>query len=269
MIVLDGGDSWHLVLQPHHGDFAGQLAAAWGNDEFDEPRARESLIVAATRHDDGWAVWERWPEVDGDDGRPVSFLESQIPSHVDFYRAAITDVTQRDPYAGLMVAMHGAGLYRMRYDTNPQMGVMRDADKHSQLIDPFLDDIEGSYPNRRAELGIDEEEQWANYKLLQVFDRTALYFCGFPKFKNGDVPAIGPVPLDYAGNETEIRFTALSPFEPLAPHHVRIEPYPFGESPAVFTLERRVVPKRGRSDADFRRELAETPTETVEIRVER
>src|SRR5438552_14243885 len=112
MIVLDGGDSWHLVLQPHHGDLAGQLAAAWGNDELERPRHHESLVVAAARHDDGWAVWERWPAVHPDDSRPVSFLEVDIPSHIAFYRAGITDVTQRDPYAGLVVAMHGAGLYR-------------------------------------------------------------------------------------------------------------------------------------------------------------
>ena len=60
-----------------------------------------------------------------------------------------------------------------------------------------------------------------------------------------------------------------SQYPELGTEPLPIEPYPFGESPAVFTLERRVVPKRGRSDADFRRELAETPTETVEIRVER
>jgi uncharacterized protein DUF3891 len=268
MIVLDGGDNWHLVLQPHHGDLAGQLAAAWGNDEFDPPRHHDSLVVAAARHDDGWAVWERWPEVH-DDGRPASFLEAGIPSHLAFYGAAITDVTQRDPYAGLMVAMHGAGLYRQRYDTNPQMGVLAGSENHRQPIDAFLTELESSYPQRRADLGIDEDEQWANYKLLQVFDRAALYFSGFPKTKDDDVVTIDPVPVDYSGTETEMRFTPLSAFEPLAPSHVRVDPYPFAESPARFMLERRVLPKRTRTDEEFRRELVETPTERVEIRAER
>ena len=51
-------------------------------------------------------------------------------------------------------------------------------------------------------------------------------------------------PSENQGSETEIRLQAASPFEPLAPQHVRIEPFPFAESPAVFALERRVLPKR-------------------------
>ena len=28
-----------------------------------------------------------------------------------------------------------------------------------------------------AELGVDEDERWTNYKLLQIYDRLSLYFC--------------------------------------------------------------------------------------------
>jgi hypothetical protein len=267
MILLDAGDSWHLVIQTHHADLAGQIAAAWGNDEFERPRSQESLVTAAIRHDDGWAVRDRWPEVH-EDGRPVSFLEVDIPSHIAFYTAGIRDVAQRDQYAGLMDAMHGAGLYQRRYQTQPEMGMLPDFEKHQHLIDAFLGEFEGSYPERLAELGIGEDEQWANYKLLQMFDRMSLYFCGFPK-QEDDVYVLRPVPVDYEGNETELHLQGLSSFEPLAPRHVRIDPYPFGESPAVFTLERRVLPKRSWTSAEFRQEFFATPTETIEIRAER
>lgn len=270
MIVHDGGDVWQLVLQPEHGDLTGALAAAWGNSEFAAPRSRESMVTAATRHDDGWAVWERWPEVDsGAEGAPVSFIDIDVPSHIAFYSAAVTDVTRRDPYAGLLVAMHAAGLYRMRYDTHPQMGVMRDAERYEQQIAAFLAELEDSYAARRERSGIDENQQWTDYRMLQVFDRLALYFCGFFKLANDDLHTLGPVPLDYEGRETELRIKPLSPFEPLSPTHVEISPYPFGESPARFRLKRRLLPKRPWTPAEIRRELAEGPAEWVEIVAER
>jgi len=270
VIVLDAGDSWELVMQPHHGDLAGQLAAEWGNDEFAAPRSRAAMVLAATRHDDGWAVWERWAEVEPDgEHRPVSFLQAEIPSHIDFYRAAVTDVTRRDPYAGFMVAMHAAGLYRMRYETHPQMGTMSGAEEHRDRIASFLDELESSYPRRRAECRLDESEQWTNYRLLQVFDRLSLYFSGFFKVAAGDVHTIAPVPLDYEGGETEIQVEATLGFEPFSPTHVRIAPYPFGASPATFTLERRLLPKQSWTSEEFREALVKAPLESIQIRAER
>ncbi len=147
--------------------------------------------------------------------------------------------------------------------------MLPDADQHRDKIDAFLAEFEGSFPERVAELGISEEEQWTNYKLLQMFDRMALYFCGFPKQKADDVYVLRPVPTDYQGTETELHLRALSSFEPFAPQHAQIDPYPFAESPTYFTLERRVLPKRRRTSPEFREELLGVPTETVEIRVER
>ena len=80
MIVLDAGDHWQLVMQPDHADLAARFPAAWGNADFAPLRARDSMIMAAARHDDGWCVRERWLEVH-DDGRPVSFIEVDAVSH--------------------------------------------------------------------------------------------------------------------------------------------------------------------------------------------
>src|ERR1044072_4655797 len=191
-------------MQPHHGDLAGQVAAAWGNSELQAARAGEAMALAATRHDDGWAVWERWPEAQpSGDHRPVSFIDIDVPSHIDFYRAAATDVSKRDPYAGFMVAMHAAGLYRMRYDTHPQMGTMKGAEDHRDRIEGFLEELEGSYAQRRVDSGGDENEQWTSYRLLQVFDRLALSLSGFFKLAAGDIHTIAPVPTDYEGGETQ------------------------------------------------------------------
>src|SRR4051794_27321122 len=108
MIVRDLGDAWQIVLQTDHAALSGQFAAAWGNGTFAAPRPARSVQIATVRHDDGWAVWERAPNLiapaDGGPRRPRTFIEVPVRSHVAFYRAHIAAIVEQDPYAGLLVS---------------------------------------------------------------------------------------------------------------------------------------------------------------------
>jgi Protein of unknown function (DUF3891) len=239
MIVRDSGDAWQVVLQTDHADLSGAFARAWA----DQGARHASIVVAATRHDDGWAVWERFPLVESGSGRPLNFLDVQVPVHLTFYRAGIAAITDEDPYAGLLVSMHGAGIYRQRYGRDPGLKLTH-ADEVAELVEEFVAEQEGAYERRAAEAGVDEEQRWADYELLQLYDRLSLYFC------MRDVEA---------GEVAELQGYRL---EPVAPWHVRISPYPFGESPARFTLLRRLLRKDGRAD------VLAAPVERVSITVE-
>jgi hypothetical protein len=236
MIVRDLGDSWHIVLQTDHADLSAAFARAW------EQPLPPSLVVAAERHDDGWAVWEQAPRVD-DDGKPVNFLDVDIRSHLAFYRAGIAAITEQDPDAGLLVSMHGAGIYRQRYGLDPALGLAR-AEAAKDEVDAFVAEQEEKFspsasllrfgpgtPASRAPLpsaskfGGDPDDYWAAYELLQLFDRLSLYFC----MRDLD-----------AGEAAEIQGYRL---EPVGPWRVRLEPYPFAEREAHFSLIRRILPK--------------------------
>jgi hypothetical protein len=232
VIVRDAGDAWQVVLQTDHADLSGAFARAWA----EQRPGHDSLVVAAERHDDGWAVWERSPRVDGD-GKPVNFLEVDVRSHLAFYRAGIAAITEQDADAGLLVSMHGAGIYRQRYGLDPALALKR-APESQELVDAFVAEQE-------AKFGGEPGERQADYALLQVYDRLSLYFC------MRDVEA---------GEEAEFQGYRL---EPLAPWHVRLSPYPFGESPARFSLVRRVIPK-GQVDG-----VLSAPAARVAITVER
>lgn len=213
MIVRDYGDRWQVVLQTDHADLSGRLAASWADGE-----ASESLRTAARRHDDGWAVWERAPAVD-ESGVPVNFLDVDVRSHLAFYRAGIAAITEQDPYAGLLVSMHGAGIYRQRYGLDPALGLSRAPE--------VKDEVEVFVAEQEAKFGGDPGEHRRDYELLQLFDRLSLYFC------MKDVEG---------GEAAEVQGYEL---EPLAPWRVRIRPYPFASAPAQFSLVRRVLPKSG------------------------
>jgi hypothetical protein len=240
MIVRDRGDGWQVVLQIDHEDLSGAFARAWA----DQGSRHASLTTAAARHDDGWAVWERAPVVD-EDGRPVNFLDVDVSSHLAFYRACIAAVTEQDPYAGLLISMHGAGIYQQRYGRDLSLGLSRAAEAQ-QLIDAFVAEQEGAYETRMAAVGSSDDERWRDYELLQLYDRLSLYFC-MRDCENG-----GGEPVELQGYTLEL----------VAPWRVRMSPYPFVESPAAFELVRRVLPKNGST------EVLTTPAERVAITFE-
>jgi hypothetical protein len=262
VIVRDLGEAWQLVNQPDHADLSGQFARAWGGDGFDRPRPFEPVFVAALRHDDGWAVWERQPGLAPGTSRPCNFLEVQIPSHLAFYRACITAVGDQDPYAGLLVSMHGSGIYNGRYGTQPGLRLQNAGEAEKAKIEAFIAEQEAAQRERADDLGLDEAERWVNYRLLQVYDRLSLYFC-MKDLEGGEADTLEPVPRGYGGEDV------VTSLEPLGPWHVRMDPFPFAESPARFTLLRRVLPKREWGGGDeFRRDFFAMQPEQVQITVE-
>jgi Protein of unknown function (DUF3891) len=239
VIVRDRGDDWQVVLQTDHADLSGAFARAWA----DRARRHDSLTIAAARHDDGWAVWERAPRVDAETGKPVNFLDVDVTSHLAFYRAGIAAITEQDPYAGLLVSMHGAGIYQQRYGRDPSLGLSRAAEVQ-ELVDAFVAEQEAGYEERLAQLGISDEDRWRDYELLQLFDRLSLHFC----MRDAE-----------AGEAAEFQGYSL---EPRGPWRIRLEPFPFGETPARFELVRRVLAKNGRAD------VLASPPERVAITIE-
>jgi hypothetical protein len=261
MLVRDTGDAWQIVLQPDHADLSGELARAWGGPGFERPRPFESVVLAATRHDDGWAVWDRRPRLHPKHGAPQSFFEVPVPVHLAFYRAGVEVVCEEDRYAGMLVSMHMSGLYRSRYGVMPAPALQL-SDELREQADAFAAHEEERQATLARELGVEDGERWTNYKLLQVFDIVSLY-CGLADLGTGTEGGVDGVPTA-DGTDTRIAL------DPLGPWRVRFDPFPFVESPTRFTLARRLVPKRAWSgDEAFRRDFFAAPVETVELIAER
>ena len=245
MIVRDAGDAWQVVLQTDHADLSADCARLWA----DTGARHSSLVIAAERHDDGWAVWEQSPMMEAGSGRPLNFLDVPVPAHLAFYRAGIAAITDEDPYAGLLVSMHGAGIYRQRYGAQPELKLSR-AGEVLDLVEAFVAEQEASHPIRCSEIGVTDEERWADYHRLQVYDRFSLFFC-LKDLGSSEHDDIGGYRLETVG-----------------PGRVRMDPYPFISKRADFTLLRHILPKRERTIDELRHELLGTPAERLEIVVE-
>lgn len=243
MIVCEVGDSWQIVMQTDHADLSGDFARRW----TERTDRSGSLEVAAERHDDGWAVWEQSPMCDTETGKPLNFLDVGVPAHLAFYRAGIAAITEQDPYAGLLVSMHGAGIYRGRYGLQPELRLTF-ADEVREQVDAFVAEQESTFEARERELGLTEAERRHDYELLQLYDRLSLLFC------MNDT--LSPPATELMGYRVE----------PDGDGAVTMSPFPFDGAEQRFSLVRRVLPHGDWSDGDaFRRVLFATKPEVTSI----
>jgi len=262
MIISENSDYYRMISQNDHGDLAGQFAAHWGNDRFDQLKPYQSMVLAAETHDNGWWDWDIYPSID-DNGVPIPFTRTPREFRSNFYGKGIDNVIARDAYAGLIVSMHGVGLGQKRYGTMPSM-VERD-DPYSQKFiakrEPTHKDMIDKLSRLEQYAGLTSQERiWHNYLLMQVFDRLSLFFCS--NFDITTVAAAGSHTKDgkaYYGST--IKPTPMKPGEEDGQIQLRvldrqtcvIDPYPFDSSPLRVSVRGKLIQKRKyRSQEEFR-----------------
>ncbi len=262
MLVRDLDDHFQIVLQPDHGDLSGQIADAWKHVGGLSPEVHEALRLAAARHDDGWAVWERRPRLD-EQGRPQIFSAVPVGSLLTSYRACVDVLCADSPGAGLFASMHVSGLQRNRY------GIM-EADAHPKPLgemEPAVREFVCGEEQRQAVLtevlGFAEEEQWQAYRLLQVYDIFSLYL-GLADLGRGDRQT-----MDIGIDGAEPANSQTRPFNLVpgdTPWTVRCDPFPFAATPVSLRMSTRLVVKRRWPDVhSFREDFAAAPVEEVRI----
>jgi hypothetical protein len=92
-----------------------------------------------------------------------------------------------------------------------------------------------------------EDEIRRNYRLMQVFDLLALYFCcdGYAGDEMKET-TLDPIPVAYGSNQEAILHIAST-----GANVLRFDPYPFQRCPLQVSLAGRVVPRlTGRSEAE-------------------
>jgi hypothetical protein len=242
MIVHPVGDTAEIVMQVDHSSVAGMLASLWPGLE-----PRESVLTAATLHDIGWRSWEVSPRLDPESGRPQNFLRVDVGLHLAFYEAGIGEVTAVDPYAGMLVGKHLAGIYRQRYGTQAALKLSR-APEAQALVDDFVGRIEARFGALQRELGVPDDEFWRNYVLLQVFDRLSLWLC------KGDPAGTGSMRIALPGGGE----LALEP----TPGGCALDPWPLEGRHAEISVPVRVVPLTGyANDAECAAQILAAPIE--------
>ena len=264
------GNKLLVVRQADHGTQTGLISAAWGNDEFAPltERARATSL-AATHHEAGWGDWEQRPALDAASGYPVQFHAVKPAEHIPAYRNGIAFAAALDPWAGLLVSMHGAGLYNDRYGTYrlEELGEQALTAEERELVNEFLADMLALQVelftectgHRPASLPHEEPAVMRAYLLLQVWDRLSLQFA----FRQAADGVISPVPLA-GGKTTELSCRSAGQFA------LTLDPYPFADDTATFPVVGYTLTDRHyRNPEDFIAELTGAPPTTFDCAVTR
>lgn len=255
-----------LVRQPDHGLQTGEFARHWGNDTIPPFTPAVAVIEAAARHDNGWSSWEERPTLDPATDRPWQFHKLPPHDHIPLYRRGIQDAAEHDPYTGLLVSLHGAGLYNDRYGTF-RLVEQKFSPAERELVEEFLREQElfqQSLAERalgtRAHTHVTTDPNvWYNYLLLQVWDRLSLQYA-FRLAADGE---LAPVPRP-DGSRGTLRCVGRGKFS------LALDPYPFDASPLVFPLNARLVPDKSyRNAEEFLEAMARAPSFEVECRAGR
>lgn len=247
-MIIRKEESGALVLigQTDHSRFVGQLAAHWGNTDFEAPKPNDSVVRAATFHDYGWLRYETSPLVNPESGEPYPFLKLPMTAQqLGSYQWALDWMADIDPYSGLIVNMHRTGLWQGRYGKIKHPAGRYNLTTLSPEVQAFVAKNHGWQERQRATL--DVKGVWTNYRLLQVWDLLGLYFgCQEPYEDH-----VEPVPTSYAGADDDgVRMT----LKPVGPRRVAFDPYPFDVRPCRVQLSYKRAPRATFEDSEaFRR----------------
>lgn len=255
MIVRETADGGLLLIrQTDHSQLVGQMAAHWGNSEFDRPEPYESVVRAATYHDFGYLRYETRPRL-REDGKPCDFRSLPAdPGQYQAYQWCIDWLSDIDPYSGLLINMHRTGLWRGRYETIGHPGNQYNPQGLRPEILEFVERNEARQEHERE--GLPQEGVWTNYRLLQVWDLLGLYFCCQEPYED----RIEPVPLSANGEAT----TRMR-MQPDSRGRVVFDPYPFDKQPLkVQILSKKLSRSTFPSEDAFRRDFFEAPNQLLE-----
>lgn len=272
--------SFRCITQHEHGKVAGLCAMQWGSGEFESLTPDGSVVTAVFTHDIGWQEFDQRPRIktDQETGNytPVNFYELPPQTWVEMYEQGIDTVASIDPYAGLLISLHGVGLQNRRYGLAPDWSgpsmefrgfIQREQERQRELMEDLSKqgDSRVSSADRTTLTQLQNDNQnperytgrlWCNYKLLQALDTLSHILCATTNPTVDATIEHTPVSVD-TDVSLEIRSEAANTYQ--------LDPYPFTRDPLVIPAIGRTVSEQTISSGDEQAIAREYFTNTNEI----
>ena len=240
MLIRDDGDSWLAIPQPAHALLSGQVARAWGNERFAAPDPYESVCLGAAQHDVAWAAWDLRPPLNAEARRAASFLEAPFGERLAIWDDAPERMLAQDPYAALLVSLHGRNVHTLYVSADFLEPAQRDA------VTAYLDRQAALQERLLTLLGATREHAERAAALVLCVDALSLRLChGWP---DGDLPAVDGI---------TIRFTPVSETE------ATLDPWPLGVPELRVGLSARRMTERFDDEAALHAGLDGAPWSTL------
>ena len=239
MLVAGYGEGDVVVTQQAHAWLSGQLARAWGAEDFGPVLPREEVCLAAEQHDLGMASWDREPELDPRTGLPRSFMAMNLATHLRLWTEGPELLLGQSRYAALLASMHGTALYARRgLDSMP--GDAR------ERVAGFLRRRGEFEAWVRATLPAGDAEIARNQRLVWTWDGMSLaLILGWAPWTAEDVPCVEGGPVD-------VHVTVRGGVHAIAP-------WPFATERLTVRTQGRLLDATFQSEGEMRRALNAAP----------
>ncbi len=236
------------ITQPNHAWLSGQLAQAWGNENFGEFFPRKQVCLGAEQHDIGWLVWEQAPTLNPQTGYPHNFTELSTPVHIDIWSGARQFTLPLGRYVALLISLHGTRLYE-RFTT------WQNSPTFTPIVQAFL---KREYAFQEQVIAILKNDKYyapyvtpeiigRNRKLVETWDALSIIFC---QGLNGE-QQISQVPT--RNHETTLKLTLLE--EKHNHQQIAISPWPFQQSQVELVYEGRLLQQKFNDETAMRNTL--------------
>jgi len=227
------GQPHRVIFQTDHALMSGQIAAAFGNDEFGTPSPHEPMVYVAAHHDEGWQPIDTRVEMNVNTGLPYHLTQTPLPYLVETSAGSPAFNAEHHPYSGMMSSMHTYGLFNGRYGLSDKIFIDLVPAEHKDAMQAMLDVEVMRQEQLRDELSADDVALFHNYKLLQFFDTLALYFHMTHEAGRGESQFVN-VPRAI-GDDVTITI------KPVEPGVYSLSPYPFGEDRLEISYQGRLM----------------------------
>ena len=219
MLLRHQKDRTIAITQPSHSWLSGQLARAWGNDQFERPMPFEAFCFAAEQHDIGWADHDRHPVFDPKTGFVRTFWDVPATEHTALWSEGVGRTLAFGRYPAMMISLHGKTIYDLTFDFASASSVNASAAREfltaqeafrKTLLGEMFDD-----PSLREHIDADRIEH--NRLLLLVMDQLSLHAC-WGVHNMVEVPNV-------PGQGDRFHTLRLRPAQ--SGEHIEVDPWPF------------------------------------------
>ena len=203
-----------------HTVLAAQLAAEFGNAEFEPLTPRDEMLYLVAHHDHGWRALDEDPPLNPD-GLPFHLGATPLEHLLGTSSGSPDFNEQHSDLCGLLSSMHTYGLYHGRYGLSDAVTMDFFAGDDRARVEAMLDEELVRQQRLKTSLAgqahAGEDEIFHNYKLLQFFDSASLYFNVAPAGERGtetfrSVPQTLNQDVSIEVTELESGVYAYSPF---------------------------------------------------------
>jgi hypothetical protein len=245
VLLRDQGEDVVAIGQPSHAWLAGQLARLWGNDRFAAPEPHEEVCLGAEQHDVGWSEWDLRPTLNPETGRPHSFLEVPVETHIALWSAAPERLLSQSRYSALLVSMHGTAL-------NERRDLSRLEPRERDLVTGYLCAQRALRGELVEQLGADPAELARNQRLVWAWDSLSLALC-----LRWRTLTLEEVPVRAGPAELTLRHTGPDTFT--------LHPWPLSTDRVEVGCEGRLLTARSETEADLHESLARAPVIRITV----